>query len=413
MTGDQSQNSSDVSGRRLSRRHLLLGGAAAGVGAVSALAAESGMRAAPTPPTAPAYPTDDFGVVPFFGPHQAGIDTPPQAHAVFIALDLKPEVDAPALARMMRVLTDDAARLTSGSPALADTEPELAETPARTTVTFGFGPGLVERADPKALPTWLRPLPAFATDKLDEAWGGGDVLLQLASNDAVALAHARRMLLKDSRSFANVRWVQTGFRRSPGGQATGTTMRNLFGQLDGSANPQAGTAEFDRVVWGGANPSWLAGGTSFVLRRIAMNLDTWDLLDRSGREASVGRTLDTGAPLTGRAEHDEPDFDAKDALGFPVISAVSHVRRARSDNPAHRIFRRGYNYDEAPAGNGVSDSGLLFATFQGDVDAQFVPIQERLDALDIMNTWTTPVGSAVFAIPPGCAEGSYVGDTLF
>ena len=96
-----------------------------------------------------------------------------------------------------------------------------------------------------------------------------------------------------------------------------------------------------------------------------------------------------------------------------MISAVSHLRRARSDDPTHRIFRRGYNYDEAPAGDGVSDSGLLFASFQGDVDAQFVPIQERLDALDIMNTWTTPIGSAVFAIPPGCADGGYIGDTLF
>ena len=413
MTGDLPQSNSDATGRRLSRRHLLLGGAAAGVGAVSALAVESGVRAATAPPPAPAYPTDDFGVVPFFGRRQAGIATPAQAHAVFIALDLKPEVDAPALARMMRVLTDDAARLTSGRPALADTEPELAETPARTTFTFGFGRGLVERVSAEAVPSWLRPLPAFKVDRLNEAWSGGDLLMQLASNDAVALAHARRMLLKDSRSFASVRWVQSGFRRSPGGEATGTTMRNLFGQLDGSANPVAGSEEFDRVVWGGTNPAWLAGGTSFVLRRIAMNLDTWDLLDRSGRESSVGRTLDTGAPLTGSREHDEPDFAATDALGFPVISAVSHLRRARSDDPTHRIFRRGYNYDEAPAGDGVSDSGLLFASFQGDVDAQFVPIQERLDALDIMNTWTTPIGSAVFAIPPGCADGGYIGDTLF
>jgi dye decolorizing peroxidase len=61
----------------------------------------------------------------------------------------------------------------------------------------------------------------------------------------------------------------------------------------------------------------------------------------------------------------------------------------------------------------VSNSGLLCVSFQADVDAQFVPIQRRLDELDLLNEWITPIGSAVFAIPPGCAKGSYIGDTLF
>jgi dye decolorizing peroxidase len=47
------------------------------------------------------------------------------------------------------------------------------------------------------------------------------------------------------------------------------------------------------------------------------------------------------------------------------------------------------------------------------VERQFVPIQRRLDELDMLNTWTVPVGSAVFAVPPGCAEGGFVGDVLF
>jgi len=194
----------------------------------------------------------------------------------------------------------------------------------------------------------------------------------------------------------------------------GTTMRNLFGQVDGTVNLLPGSADFENLVWGtAANPAWLHGGTGFVLRRISMNLDKWDKLDRSGREASVGRTLANGAPLTGTLETDAPDFEAKTAIGFPVIPEFSHMRRARSDNPAERILRRGYNYDEAPTGPGVSNSGLLFVSFQADVDAQFVPIQRRLDELDLMNEWITPIGSAVFAIPPGCAAGGYIGDTLF
>jgi dye decolorizing peroxidase len=383
-------------GRGLTRRHLLLGGAAAaGAGAAGAvglgLAAELAGRPQPAPDPAPA-------IVPFYGEHLAGIDTPPQAPAVFLALG-----------RLMRVLTDDAARLSPGRPALADTEPELARIPRRLTVTFGFGAELVARAG-GAAPSWLGPLPAFTVDRLQDAFSGGDLLLQIAADDSVTVAHAVRMLLKDARGFATVRWSQRGFRRAADSEATGTTMRNLFGQVDGTANPQPGTAEFEETVWSSGAPDWLRGGTGLVLRRIAMDLEGWDRVDRTAREASIGRRMDTGAPLTGTLERDAPDLEATTALGFPVIPAYAHLRRAKGPE---RIFRRGYNYDEPVGGaEGISDSGLLFASFQADITRQFVPIQRRLDELDLLNTWTTPVGSAVFAIPPGCAEGGYIGETL-
>ena len=406
MTGDQQPSA----GRRLSRRHLLLGGAAAGIGAVGAVGIDLATKSSPP---AVAEPLNGSLTVPFYGVHQAGIDTVPQSNATIIALDLNAGTDAPTLRRLMKILTSDAARLSQGESALADSEPELAVVPARLTVTFGFGPGLVAAAGGTA-PTWLRPLPAFGVDRLDPAWGDGDLLLQIAADDALTVAHATRMLLKDSRSFATVRWVQTGFRQAPGSVKPGTTMRNLFGQVDGTINFVPGTPDFERLVWGAANnPSWLHGGTGFVLRRIAMDLDKWDKLDRSGREASVGRTLSNGAPLTGVHETDAADFNAKTAIGFPVIAEFSHMRRARSENPDERILRRGYNYDDTPTAGSVSNSGLLFVAFQADVDAQFVPIQRRIDELDLLNVWITPIGSAVFAIPPGCAEGSYIGDTLF
>ncbi|MFB6610877.1 Dyp-type peroxidase [Agromyces sp. NPDC056379] len=411
-------------GSGFSRRHLLFGGAAAaGAGAAVALGASAAMRAGVDGADATgagagsaaggAVAATAVGatVVPFHGTHQAGIETPPQSHALFIALDLLPEVDAASLRRMLRVLSDDAARVTQGRAPLADTEPELAEVPARLTVTFGFGPGLVARAG-AAAPSWLRPLPPFGIDRLEPRWNDGDLLLQIGADDAVTVSHAARMLLKDARSFGVVRWTQRGFRRAAGSEPEGRTMRNLFGQLDGTVNPKPGTADFDELVWSGGEPGWMAGGTSMVLRRIAMDLDGWDRVDRPGREASVGRRLASGAPLTGEREHDEPDFAALGPVGFPVIPDFSHLRRSRSDEPGERIYRRGYNYDEAPAGESVSDAGLLFASFQADVDRQFVPIQRRLDELDLLNEWTTPVGSAVFAIPPGCAEGGYIGDTL-
>lgn len=390
------------------RRQFLLGGAVAGVGAAAAIGADLAASNTADGPVAEA-PLNGAQTVAFYGAHQAGIDTPAQAHGLFVALDLLDGTTREDLVRMMRILTDDAARLTQGSPALADSEPELATVPARLTVTFGFGPGFVARAR-GAAPGWLKALPAFAVDRLMPEFSDGDLLLQIAADDPLAVAHTARMLLKDTRSFASVRWSQQGFRRAHGSVRPGTTMRNLFGQVDGTSNPVPGTADFDQVVWN--RDGWLAGGTSAVVRRIGMDLDKWDRLDRGGREQSVGRYLSNGAPLTGTHEFDEPDFEATTPIGFPVIPEFSHVRRARSENSAERIFRRAYNYDDRPAGEAVSLSGLIFVSFQADVDRQFVPIQKRLDQLDLLNEWTVPIGSAVFAIPPGCAEGGFVGETL-
>lgn len=402
---------------KATRRQFLLGGAVAGVGAAAMIGIDAMLNRTDAPEHSGAS-ADGFAApaalhgpdtVPFFGRHQAGIATEPQAHATFIGLDLREGTDREGLGRMMRLLTDDARRLTQGVPALADSEPELAVAPARLTVTFGFGPWFVALAGGTA-PAWLAPLPPFAIDRLQPEFSDGDLLIQIAADDPLTVSHTARMLLKDARTFATIRWVQRGFRRAVGSEKPGTTMRNLFGQVDGTANVAPGTEAFDKVVWN--TEGWMAGGTSAVVRRIHMNLDTWDHLDRGGREQSVGRTLANGAPLTGVNEHDEPDFEAKTAIGFPVIPEFSHMRRARSDNPEEQIFRRAYNYDDAPEGTEIANAGLVFVSFQADVDRQYTPMQRRLDELDLLNEWTIPVGSAVFAIPPGCVEGGFIGETL-
>ncbi|MGV2952797.1 Dyp-type peroxidase [Arthrobacter sp. JUb115] len=388
---------------RPSRRGVLFGGAAAGLGAIAALGVDSLTSTAA--PAGASEPLHGYSMIPFYGAHQAGITTEPQTHATYIALNLRDALDRESLGRLLRLLSDDAARLTQGQPALADTEPELGVVPARLTVTFGFGPKLVELAGSSGAE--IQPLPKFTIDQLEEHWNGGDLVLHIASDDPLTVAHAQRMLLKDARRFASVKWVQTGFRRSRGSEASGTTMRNLFGQVDGTVNPQPGTEDFNALVWSAD------GSTTMVIRRIRMDVDTWDELDRSGREFSIGRTLANGAPTTGTAEHDEPDFAATNELGLTVIAAHSHIRRARSENTDERIFRRGYNYDDLPGGNEISNSGLIFVSYQKSVAKQFTPMQQRLADLDALNQWTTPIGSAVFLVPPGCAEGGFIGETLF
>ncbi|MER7503754.1 Dyp-type peroxidase [Nonomuraea pusilla] len=372
----------------ISRRNLLAGGAVTAVGALTQRA---------TPAEAPTQAR--ARLEPFHGLHQAGVATAPQAHAVFVAFDLLPGTGKEGLTRLLPLLTDDAARLTQGRAALADTEPELAANPAGLTVTFGFGPGLFAAAGVKSP---VAQLPAFETDKLKKEWTGGDLLVQICADDPLTVSHALRMIVKDTRSFAEVRWTQRGFR----GGAPGGTQRNLMGQLDGTVNP----TDLDRAVWIGDGP--LRGGTTLVLRRIRMELETWDAADRTAREFTIGRRLDTGAPLTGRAEHDEPDYQRLNALGFPVIAEYAHIRRTHVADPAQRILRRPYNYDDGLSADGKPDAGLLFASYQADVERQFVPIQRRMAEGDLLNQWITTVGSAVFAVPPGCAPGGWIGDSL-
>ncbi|MEE1618477.1 Dyp-type peroxidase [Brachybacterium sp. J153] len=403
---------------RPDRRRLLLAGSA-GAGALGIGVASIGLdralgRSAEGPVPSAAEPALHGGeTVPFHGEHQAGIETSPQSSATFLALDLREEVDRDGVLRLLRLLTDDAARLTEGRAALADTEPELATEPARLTVTVGFGPELLRRAE-RDVPAWLAPLPAFAIDRLEERFCDGDLLLQVAADDPLTVSHAARMLLKDARSFTRVRWIQRGFRRAAGVQHPGTTQRNLFGQLDGTANPPPGSDRFARTVWIPDGP--FAGGTSLVLRRIRMDLDGWDEADRGAREQSTGTRLDDGSPLSGGGESSAADFTAVSDNGFSIIPEFSHMRRARGvdEGAQQEIFRRPYNYDLPPeeGSDAVSESGQIFVSVQADLLGQFVPIQQRLSDLDLLNQWTTPIGSAVFALPPGCAEGEFLGESV-
>lgn len=139
----------------------MVGGAAAAgvVGASARAVAESRKAAEPS--------TFGAEAVPFYGTHQAGIATSPQSNANFVGLDLVPDGKREArevLRAVLKLWTTDAARLTQGSAALADTEPELAMRPARLTVTVGFGPALFGKVGLGGLrPPLAQPLPAFST----------------------------------------------------------------------------------------------------------------------------------------------------------------------------------------------------------------------------------------------------------
>ena len=412
MTKPQKKQSAATSD--VSRRTFLIG-AGATTGAFAA-GASLGVAAASTAPTSGSLGLANGVVgsatVPFYGSHQAGIETPFQAHGTFLAFTVPNDFQRTAAVRMMTLLTDDAARLTQGKPALGDNDEYLAYTPARLTVTFGFGPGFFRKLGLQSqIPTGFANLPAFSIDKLDPAYSGGDLVIQVGTDDPLTLSHAVRQLTRTARSFATITWSQSGFVRAAGTAPATETPRNLFGQVDGTVNPRT-SAEFETQVWADGSPSWFDGGTQMVLRRIEMNLDTWDRLDDGGKEQAIGRRLSNGAPLTGENEFDSPDLDAKTNTGLPVIPTFSHVRRSKTDNPEQKFLRRPLSYDEGIRADGTSDVGLLFAAYMANISTQYVPVQQRLSDLDLLNTWTTPVGSAVFARPPGGQPGGYIGEGL-
>lgn len=208
----------------VSRRRLFTGGAA-----VAAAATLAQCATAESATTASGFGSD---AEPFHGGHQAGVGTAPQAHALFLALDLTPGARPPrdALTAVLKLWSSDAARLTQGRPALADTEPELAERPARLTVTVGLGPHVFDQIGlPHRRPESVAQLPVFSTDRLDPRWSGGDLLLQICADDPVVVAHTARVLLKNVRTLTSERWRQRGFRTARGAESSGATMRNLMG----------------------------------------------------------------------------------------------------------------------------------------------------------------------------------------
>ena len=350
----------------------------------------------------------------FHGTHQNGIELELQTFTNFVSLDLRDETDRSAMKRWMKILTNDIERLTVGEPILADAQPQLALGPARLTVTVGFGAPLFSKLGIEdQRPESLQELPSFKVDALREEFSGGDVLLHVSADDPIVLSHAVRTLVSDSMAFATVRWTQQGFSNAQGVVPSGVRQRNLMGQVDGTDNPQFGTEDFNNLVWINEGPQWIRGGTILVLRRIAMQLNTWDKLGRTDKEQVIGRHLDSGAPLGSKNETDPLDLSAVDERGLKVIPNFAHVRRASPTNPKERFFRRPFNYEVGTAADGTPDVGLLWTAYQKNVNEQYLPVQKRLDEFDLLSKWTSPIGSSVWGIARGVKKGNVLAEDLF
>ena len=415
-----SAHDKDRSALHLTRRGLLTAGGAVLIGAASGCS----VNAHPAKTSLPSSPSDaplaskipDHSVVhPFFGEHQSGVETPPALLQTFIGLNLvhgeprRARADGEAC---LRLITDDAARLTQGLPALGDTEPALARHPQGLTITAGLGRSFFDKTGlTRHLPQHLVEVPPFETDRFEDPWKQTDLVLQVGSDDAVTLAHALRMLTKDLSTLTEVAWTQSGFRSASPAQPGSNATRNLMGQVDGTVNPIPGSQDFHIVVWQDSPGLW-KGSTILVLRRIRLHLDAWDGLDTPAKELIIGRTLDSGAPLGRERETDPVPFDELDAQGLPVIPADSHIAVAHAASVEESILRRPYNYD-AGMTDGTNDIGLVFAAYMRDPRLSFIPMQERIAKSDAFNRWNTTIGSAVYVLPGGVPDGGFIAEGLF
>ncbi|WP_063752743.1 Dyp-type peroxidase [Streptomyces sp. NRRL S-350] len=388
-------------GGGVDRRALLAGGAvlAAGVGAglgagITALARGGDAGRAAAPPPEPSAP--------FHGDRQAGVTAPQEPATHLLAFDLAPAATSDGRAAL-RGLLGELTRVLAEAAGGTSTDPRLrGGEPARLSSLVGVGPGAAARLGLNVPPPVLPELPAFPGDRLDPARGGGDLLVQLCAADRWPLTVvAEQVCAAAGAAGAAVRWTQSGFLPRT---AAGTTPRNLFGFKDGTANPDEEAAR--QWVWGPSGPH--QHGTVLVYRRIRMDTAAFAALPGDRQDLAMGRRSGDGAPLTGTAEHDEPDIYAKNPDGSYVIPAAAHVRLSspRLDGGA-RMLRRGYSYDDGPA-----DKGLLFCAFMRD-PAQFTRVQNRLAARDALNPFLAHTASAVAYVLPGAREGAVLGEGLF
>ena len=398
-------------------------------------------------------------VEPFWGEHQSGIVTPAQRHSYFAAFDLTTSKRSD-VADLLRAWTIAAARMAEGKTAqpleeslkpvmvskpqakaydhyqpanltgvAADSGESLGLSPARLTVTFGFGPALFVKdgADRYELaaqrPSALVDMPRFVGDQLVEGHTGGDLSVQACADDQQVAFHAVRQLARIAADVATIRWAQSGFL--PDGPAH-ETPRNLMGFKDGTVNPSiTEPAAMAKFVWvGEEGPGWMRGGSYLVVRRIRMALEHWDRVNTKFQEQTIGRHKYSGAPLGKSSEFDALDLDTNDKDGNPVIAENAHVRlAAAATNDGAQFLRRPYSYNNGvnftaerwpPWRQGLEyDAGLFFISYQRDPRNGFIKVYERMAKFDMMNQFVTHVGSGLFACPRGANPDSFIGRELF
>ncbi|WP_269857233.1 iron uptake transporter deferrochelatase/peroxidase subunit [Streptomyces sp. RPT161] len=407
----------------LRRRSFLRG---ATLGATVGAAVGAGALAGAVTAAAEPGPGPSGRLIPFHGPHQAGITTPQQAAASFVAFTVIGR-DRGGLLGLFQTLTDRIRALTAGGPVPAT---DLASPPSDSatlgpvlpadglTVTVAVGASLFDGRYGLATrkPAKLVPMPVFPDDDLVGSRElHGDIMLQICADSRDTVMHALRDITRHTRGAMQASWKVDGFHAAP--RPSGTP-RNQLGFKDGIANPDVGDGSVaDAVLWthGGSSgePAWVEGGSYQVVRIIRMLVEFWDRVSLHEQENMIGRRRDSGAPLDGTRESDPPDYHA-DPLGL-LTPMNAHIRLANPRTQAtanQQILRRAYNYERGLDLDGNLDVGLVFCCYQQDVARQFQAVQHRLAGEPLVDYISPTGGGYFFALPGVTGPDDHLGSAL-
>ncbi len=383
---------------------------------------------------------------PFWGEHQSGIATPPQHHIYFAVFDLT-TTNRDDVVKLLKAWTAAAVRMSQGETAqpldgglklaalpapkndakatddsyetpdpstmAADTGETIGMSPARLTVTIGFGAGLFVKdgKDRYGLaaqrPQALVDMPRFNGDQITEEHTAGDLAIQACAEDPQVAFHTVRQLARIAEGVAQIRWVQIGYR-----PATGE--RHLLGFSNGKGNPSVDDPEaMAQSVWVGSDgPDWMRGGTYIVVRRIRFALEHWDHMPQAYQESAVGEAKHPGpAPDKTQTQVIEEDEQAVTHLRIVSPRSTSMLRRSYSYNNGVNFtterwppWRQGMEYD----------AGMLFICYQRDPRTGFIEMYDKMSKYDAkLNQFWTHEGSGLFAYPRGAKDGEYIGQRLF
>ena len=415
---------SDQSHPTLSRRRLLAAAGVAGVGVAGVGAAVAVGR---FDDGSTETIRSSAGFVQFEGVHQSGIVTPHQQHGLVAAFNVTAP-DRESLVEMFKSLTATVRDVMTGRSgevrdALLPPDDNLILSPQidpdALTVTLAVGESLFD--DRYGLsaqkPIRLVRMPAFPNDEPHPETSHGDLLIQICADHDDTCTHALRRLMRTSRKYLTLRWMLSGFVRPNELPRGRTSVRNLLGFKDGTANLDTSNAALmNEHVWvqpSDDEPAWAAGGTYMAVRVIRNRVEFWDRTALRTQELIIGRSKATGAPLDGTLETDIPRYADDPDAHITLTSA--HIRLANprtADTSSSLILRRGFNYSLGFTPNGQLDQGLLFVCFQRDLEKGFVAVQERLNG-EALEEYIKPIGGGFYFALPGVARADgWLGEGL-
>ena len=351
----------------------------------------------------------------YLGEHQAGVLTPEQKNASFIAFNVTTD-SINELEVLFTILTQRIAYLTQKQevPPTKNDKMPPAESgilgtllqPDSLTVTVSLGDSLFDTRFGlnKIKPYYLVEMTSFPNDRLEQKWCGGDIVLQICANSQESVIYALRDILRHTSSRMFPLWKIDGFLPYRDIDQHSTPI-NLFGFKDGTGNASAQDASLmNELIWVSAEskePEWCAGGTYQAVRLIRFNLEFWDRTPLEDQENDFGRHKATGAPIGMKHEQDDPSFE-KDPHGDRVLFD-SHMRRAEPRNPERhtaKLRRRSYSYSLGLTDSGALDMGLVFISYQKNLKTGFIDTQKRLNG-EPLERYIKPFGGGYYFVLPG------------